>query len=811
MNHLFRLSLVALIPLCLGGCFAINPISKSGNNGQYGEAVKIFESQHSYDNVSTPAMQHVCTSYLNLRDYKAYFDCSDHFREKVDIVGDWLGWEGREALPAESRQGQFHNYHSYLIAIYKLQAQALMDIGRFDEALTYSKECLRLAESRDFGVVYPLKFAPILGMVANAYALKGDRENAKLNLKKLNEINTDNLGPWRQQYVRQKAIASIKVAMALHDYDKALAVMENNDSEGLQLTASDLGSLTAIGILGGIMAIANPALVPTLFQAGSGVAYGTVQGHVDSQSYELAIYHFWKAKCLFEAGRIDEARTAYDGLAKDFNLANYASLYPAIMHDRGRIALHDGDAALAEKDYSAAIEALESYRSTLTDDTSKIGFVNDKLAVYGDMVALLLKQQRYDEAFSYAERGKSRALVDMLASRQNFKAESGQGNRLVAELDQGEQDLATASTPETYAQQRGLYVSRKQDLKTQAPEIASLVSVSAPDVVKLQALIPAGETLVEYYGSSNRLFAFVVTRNGIGATELDAKGLANDVTYFRTALTDPKSNGYTTEGHTLYKRLIAPLENNFVGKKLIVVPHGPLHYLPFCALMHGKRFMLDEYAIRLLPSASVMEFLKDRSNRPDSLLAFGNPDLNDAALSLPGAQREVQTIAKEMPGAVVLLRDKATKQMFRQHGAQYKYLHFATHGTFNPDKPLESGLFLAGNSPAEGLLTVDELYDIPLDADLVTLSACETGLGKVSNGDDVVGLNRGFLFAGASTIVSSLWEVDDKATALLMDDMYTKLKKTDKLDALRGAQLKIKTKYKRHPYYWAAFQLTGNE
>ena len=117
---------------------------------------------------------------------------------------------------------------------------------------------------------------------------------------------------------------------------------------------------------------------------------------------------------------------------------------------------------------------------------------------------------------------------------------------------------------------------------------------------------------------------------------------------------------------------------------------------------------------------------------------------------------------------------------------------------------------MSSDSENDGTLTVGELYDLRLPADLVTLSACETALGKVANGDDVVGFTRGFLYAGTSSIVSSLWKVDDQATSILMQQFYKSLKETDKRSALRTAQLKVKDTYNSHPYFWAAFQITGS-
>ena len=156
----------------------------------------------------------------------------------------------------------------------------------------------------------------------------------------------------------------------------------------------------------------------------------------------------------------------------------------------------------------------------------------------------------------------------------------------------------------------------------------------------------------------------------------------------------------------------------------------------------------------------------------------------------------------------MLVRKDASETNFKAAGAVFSRIHFATHGKFQAEDPLNSGLFLAKDASNDGLLTVGELYSMRLDADLITLSACETGLGKVANGDDVVGLTRGFLYAGSRSIVASLWSVDDKATAELMEAFYSNLAKMPKQQALREAQLRTRQDFP-HPFFWAAFQLTG--
>jgi CHAT domain-containing protein len=260
----------------------------------------------------------------------------------------------------------------------------------------------------------------------------------------------------------------------------------------------------------------------------------------------------------------------------------------------------------------------------------------------------------------------------------------------------------------------------------------------------------------------------------------------------------------------LYKHLFQPIENILSKRSLIIVPHGILHYLPMNALHDGHGYLIDRYSISMMPSASALKYLGKRTaGKGGGVLIFGNPDLGDAKLDLIYAEQEARDVARIRPQSKVLIRKEATEKALRTYSSDYNYLHFATHGQFNPEQPLQSALLLAPDSQYNGMLSANKIYSLNLSADLVTLSACETGMSKIANGDDLVGLTRGFLYAGSSSIVASLWKVDDLATAQLMTRFYKELDSTDKREALRTAQLETKKQYP-HPYYWAGFQLKGN-
>jgi CHAT domain-containing protein len=334
------------------------------------------------------------------------------------------------------------------------------------------------------------------------------------------------------------------------------------------------------------------------------------------------------------------------------------------------------------------------------------------------------------------------------------------------------------------------------------------VTVTPVSVPVLQQSLSQDETLVEYYAAGGVLSAFVLSRDRIDAVRLEWNDLPVTVQEFRRALEDPGSERCLELAKQLFVQLVRPLEPFLQTPHLVIVPHGLLHYLPFGALHDDTQYLVDRYSLRYLPSASVTGYLKPPAALAAArVMVIANPTREERT-PLVHAEHEAGMVAKVFPDATVLLRHDATETAFKDQGRRFNCLHLATHGVFNAASPLASGLLLAKDADNDGLLTVEELYSLTLDADLVTLSACETGLSKISNGDDLVGLARGFLYAGARSIIASLWSVDDEATAHLMSAFYANLASMNRRDALRAAQRATRQRYP-HPFYWAAFQLTG--
>lgn len=627
----------------------------------------------------------------------------------------------------------------------------------------------------------------------------------------LNRIGERANGFYHSQSIEINAILGIAHANLNHEaeVDRSLAVLRRRE-----LGQGILGPEQHIAIARVHMARKEYREALEAIRDPAAKVTGPTTAFYDQTFQELPKF-FILTKCLYETGQVKEAREGYDQLLKHPQITQVGGLYWPALLDRAKIARAQRQDREAERLLREAVEVIEKQRSSIQSEAGRIGYVGDKQAVYQELIGLLVAGNRPAEAFEFVERAKGRALVDLLAS-QNIAPRSDDRARVqnaYRELARTERELGIvgdAGSGGDDKRTRGVAVALKKDLVSQAPEFVSLVSVTGTPVNEIRGLLAEDEALVEYYEAGKEWFVFVLKRDGIAVQRLGALDLDEEVRAFRATLTDPASGDWLPRSRGLYERIVAPVSGLLQVKQLTVVPHGALHYLPFAALYSGREYLVDRASIRILQTAGVLKFIKNRprKDRP-AVLILGNPDLGDPKYDLKFAQEEAQAIARILPGATLLLRGEAKASFVSRSAGRFDRIHFAAHGLFDPENPLNSALLLAGEGTHDGWLRAGDLYSLNLDADLVTLSACETALGKITKGDDVVGFTRGFLYAGASSIVSTLWKVDDRATRDLMLDFYMGLLTMEKGEALRAAQRNAKKKYP-HPYYWASFQLTGN-
>jgi len=653
-----------------------------------------------------------------------------------------------------------------------LRGYVYLDQGEPQKAIQEGTLAYKLLheEGRERKGFYISQLIDIYDVLGVANALVGNRANAQIIANSLQNVSITVMnGP-------PKYSSLARIYMALKEYDNALRAIRNQDAK----------------------------------------VTGLVTAFYD-QTFQEIPKLFILSKSLYETGNIKEAKEGYDQLLGHPQTEQIGGIYWIVLLDRAKIALAEGQKSVAEDMLKKAIDVIEKQRSSINSEAGRIGFVGDKQTAYAELTALLLAEGRYAEAFAYVERAKARVLVDLLASQKDINVRGEQTEQIkitLAQLTKAEYDITvvtqSAEDKESQNKTRSVVLKLKKDLQEKAPELAALVSVTTPDTAEIQNTIKDDETLLEYYCAGKEWYIFVLTKKTIVAQKLRVADLEKNIDVLRKNITAQNLPDFNQYSQMLYHQIFSLAAPAIKTNKLIIVPHGSLHYLPFAALYDGNEYLIDRFSIRMLPSASVLSFLKERANQEDrGALIFGNPKLDDPKYDLKFAHDEALAISRIIPKSDVLLRSEASKTNLQKFGSKYSIIHLAVHGVFDIDKPLNSALLLAADRINDGLLRAGDIYNLSLSADLVTLSACETALGKVATGDDVVGFTRGFLYAGARSLISSLWQVDDETTRDIMVNFYTNLSKMNKDEALRQAQLKVKNQY-RHPYYWAAFLLTGS-
>ena len=522
----------------------------------------------------------------------------------------------------------------------------------------------------------------------------------------------------------------------------------------------------------------------------------------------------------------DKAKAAFtqaDELARGMGLRD--SEWRAL-HGLARLDVSAGRRPEAKALLVKAVGIIEGMRAELKVDQLKDGFISDKSVVYEDLVTLLSDMGEVSEAFRTAERSRARNLIDLLGNKRRTPQRKQDQvlydriNAVRVRLHEQESLLAGAqgqNEREVYA--RG--VKRLQDeyrdvlleLQANRPDIASLVSVNPLTLPEVQQLLEPGVALLTYYVTASEILCWTVDREHVDLTRtrLGRDTLGKMILTYRRML----QNLEPVEAHSkeLYRLLLAPVLPRLTGvKELGIIPHDALHTLAFATLSDGEASLLDRYPLFQLPSASVFRFTLERrkTERNTRVLAVGNPDLHDQSLELPFAEREVGSLSWNYPNMTALTREKATKSWISGHIGEFGIIHLATHGEFDPVNPLFSALKLVSDAKdKDGDLEAAEIFDLKINADLIVLSACQTGLGKVTSGDEVQGMNQAFLYAGTHALVSSLWRVSDISTAMLMKQFYREYQSRPKAESLRRAMLHVKNRFP-HPGYWGAFTLTGD-
>ncbi|CAN5609752.1 CHAT domain-containing protein [soil metagenome] len=543
--------------------------------------------------------------------------------------------------------------------------------------------------------------------------------------------------------------------------------------------------------------------------------------HDDNPRHEISL-NLLEGEALALAGsnrRAASRLTKASELAKRHQQTN--SLQTAL-NSLGKLAAATGELKKASTYFSNAAKLVEGLRSNLAADEFSMAFLASRLEPFENLADLLLSQGKIADAFRTIERGRSRSLLDAMKTRQATTNSSnklqGRADELRAELNFYYKKL-DRSTGDEDERLRADILRGESDLSKIIRQINSLAGeikskAERFDLKHLQNRLGSA-SLIEYIERDGMISAFVVTGKNVkyvsGITDKADVADALDDLHFQFGAMRYGDGGLgrfaaQIKGRTdrclmrLYDLLVRPLEKYFAGTRLIVVPAGPLHYVPFHALHDGERYMVERFETSYAPSAAVWSALQHAKPRKfASTLLIGYADKR-----IPLVENEVRSIRRILPASTSLTGSKATFAAFTQNAGSHDLIHLACHGQFRHDNPMYSSLHLA-----DGWVTVQDICSQRLRASLVTLSACETGLNKIYAGDEILGLARGFLSAGASSIVVSLWTVNDAAASRLMTSFYNHLQRGDSVAAsLRDCQLEA-VRRGDHPYLWSPFVLIG--
>jgi CHAT domain-containing protein/tetratricopeptide (TPR) repeat protein len=769
-------------------------------------------------------------------------------------AASYLGWAGRIWLRLDpGGQDLARNYVN-------LGALAA-DSGDFALSDRYQREALRR-----FEIFAPesLETAKILNNLGINARDRFDLPTADLLLRRALAIR-QRLAPGSlDEAASLSSLAGVEQKMGRLDQAEALArqalaLRSRRDPETLDVALS-------LGILGDIAARRGD--VRTAVRLGEKAL--VIQQRLAPDTLHEGHLLFFLGTLDLDRRRWSEAEArARQSLAIFRRLSPGSQFEAESLNLLGRTLWKSGRGAAAAPFITASLDSLEAQIGRLGgSDESRSGYQAQYTSFYEGQIAFHLEQGDAAAALGDLERWRARMLLAQIAERDlAFSADIpapllGRQRTLDREYQQAQGELAKGDS--RHGPELLLRLSRLRDQRSElvdrivraSPRYGSLRYPHPLDLAAARRALDPGTVWLSYFVARDAAYLFVVVPEGSGEglrvlpLGVSRRELEEEVAVFRGLVLRGKDHpamekSLVVQARKLYDLLIAPAEP-WIGpaERILISPDGPLHTLPFAALLRAdirpgkpERFLVDWKPVHTVLSATLYAELKrGRRAEPSGqgpLVAFADPRLpatagpaageDDPPLRryrsglppLPGARAEVQALAALYgKDATIYTGALATEDRVGRMGVRPRILHFASHALLDRRSPLDSGLALAAPAAGgDGLLQAWEILErLRLDADLVTLSACGTGLGREAAGEGLIGLTRAFQYAGARSILASLWGVSDRSTAVLMARFYAGLRAGLPKDvALREAQRQLlRTEGLAHPYSWAGFELNGD-
>jgi CHAT domain-containing protein/predicted negative regulator of RcsB-dependent stress response len=692
----------------------------------------------------------------------------------------------------------------------QLLASIASETGEYENALRYQEKAMN--EATDFGIQGQVVWTTI-GM-GDIYSNLGDFNKA-------------------EKYYREAKMAKDTLEMKTTSLDASLNMRLGEIVSANEYFLSE-GSLTG-------EAVSSLRIAEMLMQKGSPDS-AMIYLNMAEERFKTSGNREGESNVLVHKGRILVDKGDYMAARPLLEVAATASDFPETSwqawFNLGRIYEKFDQDEKAVESYRNSISIIEKIRGNLTIDEFKSIYFDNKREVYDRLLRILLKMNKPVESFQVSEQARARAFYDILANKRIDFSGSLPGDLISLEQakrieiqklykllqkgdvsSSGDNDSRTSGLRqlrEALVTAQSEYEDIIEKIKLHSPAYAEMVTAQPVNPSDLRSILDDNSAVLAYWISSDELIIWFITKTDIVCREIPVNGqyLGSLVEKARKTIeSDSPVNELKPPLKLLYSLIVAPVEKSLRQfRNLIIIPNGSLHFLPFQALVdsHGD-YLVQNHNIIYEPSASVYMICENRKVSAGS--RFMGMALSDLSIEdkpgLPGTGEELQKILPLFPDNLSAFGKQGTETFIKKNVGNYNFIHFATHGSYNYDQPLYSFLLFPSSDEDDGRLNVYEVFGLNLKASLVTLSACETGLGNINRGDEIVGLSRAFLFAGSSSVIVSLWAVADYPTSILMASFYKNLKDHNLQEALSMAQRDLIKTYPQ-PIYWSPFILIGN-
>jgi len=483
-----------------------------------------------------------------------------------------------------------------------------------------------------------------------------------------------------------------------------------------------------------------------------------------------------------------------------------------------------------------ALSVLDSLKPSFKDNTDKMLLVDNAFPIFENSLNALSELNRNSKnndytkkAFNLIEKSKSVLLLEALLSakatnyanipetvieqEQLFKTE-------ITTLEKRLERSKNEALEEELFKQKNDYIKFINNLETNYKSYYNLkYNTKVVNIEGIKQFLGDDDKLLSYFFGESALYVINITKGESGFSKIDVdENFNNLIKKVYNLLGNPKSDLQllNSKSYALYSKILAPYLKNNNKKNLIILPDGLLNYIPFGSLATNKsnNYLVEDYAISYANSATLLLQLQDKKDNNKQVLAFAPTFKNTNLLALPNNTKEANQVLNHFKGQA-FKNNTADLEHFNAYSSNYSILHLATHAIYNDVTPENSYLAFAKNDTKDNALYVRDLYNLKLNADLVTLSACESGIGNLNRGEGLMSLARGFYFSGANSIASTLWKINDASSTRLMDGFYLNLSEhQSKNIALQKAQVNFINNNRgnalRHPYYWSGFVISGN-